>query len=281
MRRMPNSNSKAENYSALRESSVSTLWDFIDVPEDYSGEEAMQALPAGENRHKVIEDAQDFAPVLKYAINFVTDDPVYVWARSSHIDGYDDSAWFGLDGQIEGTAPIQYMLEEQDYKDVWYWISHLMNDNNDRAILEVPSTGVHIFEIYMREPSYKIDKIVLTTDEEYIPDDDDEKGPPETLVETDVESFEGVVPQELRLAQNYPNPFNPVTTIPYAIPEKSLVTLTIYNIAGQVVEVLVDQKMNPGYYSVQWDASKVGSGIYFYRIAADEFSDVKKCVIIK
>jgi len=89
------------------------------------------------------------------------------------------------------------------------------------------------------------------------------------------------IPAEYSLSQNYPNPFNPVTTIQYAIPEKSHVTLTIYNIAGQALEILENQLKEPGYYSVQWDASKIGSGVYIYEIQADEFRSVKKCVILK
>ena len=89
------------------------------------------------------------------------------------------------------------------------------------------------------------------------------------------------IPTEYTLSQNYPNPFNPVTTIQYAIPEKSHVTMTIYNIAGQVVDVLENQAKEAGYYSVQWNASKVGSGVYLYKIDAGGFSDVKKCVILK
>ncbi|MBU1066051.1 T9SS type A sorting domain-containing protein, partial [bacterium] len=89
------------------------------------------------------------------------------------------------------------------------------------------------------------------------------------------------IPTEYFLSQSYPNPFNPVTTIQYAIPEKSHVTLTIYNIAGQALEVLENQSKEPGYYSVKWDASKVGSGIYLYRVQAGQFTDVKKCVILK
>ncbi|MBU1635295.1 T9SS type A sorting domain-containing protein, partial [bacterium] len=89
------------------------------------------------------------------------------------------------------------------------------------------------------------------------------------------------IPTEYFLSQSYPNPFNPVTTIQYAIPEKSHVTLTIYNIAGQALEVLENQSKEPGYYSVKWDASKVGSGIYLYRVQAGQFTDVKKCILLK
>ncbi|MDO9548451.1 MAG: T9SS type A sorting domain-containing protein [Candidatus Marinimicrobia bacterium] len=79
--------------------------------------------------------------------------------------------------------------------------------------------------------------------------------------------------------QNYPNPFNPITTIKYDIPKTSQVTLTIYDMNGQVVERLVIQTQEPGFYSVNWDARNVSTGMYFYRVQADGFSAVKKCLL--
>jgi hypothetical protein len=104
---------EAENYSNIMESTVETYWELVTKPGDYSGTGAMQALPAGYNEHKDINNAQYNAPVLEYVVNFVKADELYVWARSSHTDGYDDSMWFGYDELIEGTAPIQFSLDEQ------------------------------------------------------------------------------------------------------------------------------------------------------------------------
>jgi len=92
---------------------------------------------------------------------------------------------------------------------------------------------------------------------------------------------ENVIPKEFSLLQNYPNPFNPTTTFRYDIPKATNVTLTIYNMNGQVVERLVSQKQEPGFYSVNWDAGNVSTGVYFYQIRADGFSAVKKCLLIK
>ncbi len=69
---------EAENYSNIRESAVNTYWELVTDPEDYSGTGAMQALPAGYNEHKDINNAQDYAPVLEYAVNFVSTDLLYV-----------------------------------------------------------------------------------------------------------------------------------------------------------------------------------------------------------
>lgn len=88
-------------------------------------------------------------------------------------------------------------------------------------------------------------------------------------------------PKEFYLGQNYPNPFNPITTIRYDVPKTSDVILTIYNTNGQVVDVLINQKQEPGFYQVKWDASKVGTGVYFYHLKADDFKQVGKCLLLK
>lgn len=89
------------------------------------------------------------------------------------------------------------------------------------------------------------------------------------------------LPESYALSQNYPNPFNPVTTISYQLPRKSEVNLSIYNARGEVVQHLLDSRQDAGAYTVTWDASQVSSGIYFYRLQTQDFTDVKKCVVLK
>ena len=89
------------------------------------------------------------------------------------------------------------------------------------------------------------------------------------------------VPENFALAQNYPNPFNPATTIKFDIAKTSLVNLTIFNIAGREIEVLANRTMNPGSYSLNWDAGRFSSGIYFYRLTAGDFVQTKKMMLIK
>ncbi|MCK4652893.1 MAG: T9SS type A sorting domain-containing protein [Candidatus Cloacimonetes bacterium] len=106
-----------------------------------------------------------------------------------------------------------------------------------------------------------------------------------------VDVDEQIVPSELAkviLYQNYPNPFNPSgagrspqTTISYTLPKSSKVSLKIYNIKGRLVETLVNEVQQSGYYSVVWNAEDISSGIYFYRITAGDFKDTKKCIILK
>jgi len=84
-----------------------------------------------------------------------------------------------------------------------------------------------------------------------------------------------------RLEQNYPNPFNPVTIIQYQIPVTERVTLKIYDVLGMEVGSLVNEEKSAGSYKVEFNASKLPSGIYFYRIVAGEFHDVKKMILLK
>lgn len=92
---------------------------------------------------------------------------------------------------------------------------------------------------------------------------------------------EGAVPTEYTLEQNYPNPFNPATTISYSIPKESQVSLVIYDIMGRQVAELVNGKQSAGSYNIQFDASSVASGTYFYKLTAGEFISVKKMVLLK
>ncbi|MBN1350091.1 penicillin acylase family protein [candidate division KSB1 bacterium] len=89
------------------------------------------------------------------------------------------------------------------------------------------------------------------------------------------------LPSAFQLSQNYPNPFNPVTTITYSLPGHTDVSLKVCNIRGQVVEILVDEMQPSGNYRVKWHAEGFGSGIYFYRLKADGFSAVRRCVYLK
>lgn len=87
--------------------------------------------------------------------------------------------------------------------------------------------------------------------------------------------------KEFNLSHNYPNPFNPVTSIRYSLPKTSKVTLTVFDLLGRKVETLVNREKKAGRYTIKWNASKLSSGIYFYRIKAGKFTDVKKCILMK
>jgi hypothetical protein len=94
------------------------------------------------------------------------------------------------------------------------------------------------------------------------------------------------LPKEFELSQNYPNPFNPATVIEYALPKSSDVKIKIYNILGQEVRNLVNERQEAGYKIIGWDGKddqgrEISSGIYFYRIVAGNFVKAKKMVLLK
>jgi len=90
-----------------------------------------------------------------------------------------------------------------------------------------------------------------------------------------------MLPEIFYLSQNYPNPFNPVTTISYQLPKYAHVNLSIYDIAGRWVETIVFEYKAPGSYSVKWNAENVGSGLYFYQLEAGDYTETKKCLVLK
>jgi serine protease AprX len=89
------------------------------------------------------------------------------------------------------------------------------------------------------------------------------------------------IPASYALGQNYPNPFNPATTIRYQTTAPGHVTLRLFDLTGGEIRTLVDRQQDAGYYSVQVDASNLPSGIYFYRLTAGSFREVKKMVLMK
>jgi hypothetical protein len=89
------------------------------------------------------------------------------------------------------------------------------------------------------------------------------------------------VPNEYRLYQNYPNPFNPATNIKFAIPKNEFVKITAFDMLGKEIETLVNERLAPGTYETNWNASNYPSGIYFYRLQADDFSETKRMTLIK
>jgi len=103
---------------------------------------------------------------------------------------------------------------------------------------------------------------------------------------TNIENLNNGLPTTYDLENNYPNPFNPTTVIRYQVPEKTAVTLKIYNILGQQVKTLVNERKLPGYYSIQWQGDNdsdthVSSGIYIYRMIAGSFIKSKTMVLVR
>ncbi|MBK6914184.1 MAG: T9SS type A sorting domain-containing protein [Ignavibacteriales bacterium] len=102
-----------------------------------------------------------------------------------------------------------------------------------------------------------------------------------TFEYSDIVEAEVTIPVEYYLSQNYPNPFNPSTSIKYAISSRQLVSLKVYDVLGKEVTTLVNEEKPAGSYEVKFDASKLSSGIYFYKLQSGSFVETRNMILMK
>jgi Secretion system C-terminal sorting domain len=98
---------------------------------------------------------------------------------------------------------------------------------------------------------------------------------------TGIRNSGGPIPVNFALYQNFPNPFNPSTTIPFSIPQPGQVKLSVYDLTGREVNILVNKFLNAGDYRSDWNASGLSSGVYFYKLEAGSYSDTKEMMFVK
>jgi photosystem II stability/assembly factor-like uncharacterized protein len=99
--------------------------------------------------------------------------------------------------------------------------------------------------------------------------------------EVTVRNISSEIPDKYSLNQNYPNPFNPATNIKYQIIKNQFVSIKVFDILGKEISTLVNEKQSPGIYEVSFDGSNFPSGIYFYKLETNSFSDTKRMILIK
>jgi hypothetical protein len=92
---------------------------------------------------------------------------------------------------------------------------------------------------------------------------------------------QNIVPQDVYLKQNYPNPFNPSTQIEYGLAEAGQIKLTVYNLLGQLMAVLVDARQNAGVHRITWQPVQLAAGVYLYRLETDEGQFTRKLILLK
>lgn len=96
-----------------------------------------------------------------------------------------------------------------------------------------------------------------------------------------VNQISSIVPNEFKLSQNYPNPFNPTTKINFSLPKPGNVSLKVYDVSGKTVATLVNEKLKAGVFEYEFSGAGLSSGIYFYRITANEFVETKRMILVK
>jgi len=182
-------------------------WQLATDTEGFSGTGFMRAMPdSGAN---VQVDYVTFSPRLDFEVNFVKTGIHYVWVRYLKTSGGDDSCHIGLDGQ-EGSDAENISAPGSD--NVWSWSNERRGDLG-RAKLEVTSADVHTVNVWMREDGFRLDKIILTTDESYIPKDEK---PPVEIIPAKVEP-KPIAPKPVEPEPEKPKPFEPEPTEPEAI----------------------------------------------------------------
>jgi len=90
-----------------------------------------------------------------------------------------------------------------------------------------------------------------------------------------------VIPDQYSLSQNYPNPFNPITNVKFSIIKVEHIKLVVYDITGREVQTLVNESLHPGTYETSFDGSLLTSGVYFYKLITNGFTETKKMLMLK
>ncbi|MDT3696854.1 MAG: T9SS type A sorting domain-containing protein [Ignavibacterium sp.] len=167
----------------------------------------------------------------------------------------------------DGTGNVRCELQDGNHKYHNDWNANLGNNPNfvsvDSGATLTSLTGY----LYFSHSYYKLVPRITDDFNNY------------TVVSVDDQS--NLIPGSFTVNQNYPNPFNPSTVISYSIPNEAFVTVKVYNVLGQEVATLLNDIQSAGVHKINFNASKLSSGIYFYSVKADNHSDVKKMILMK
>lgn len=218
---------------------------------------------------------------IEYKVEITRSGVYYLWGRFFFSGTGTDPNSFNV--SIDNGTKYIYG-NNKDYFNQWHW----GGDGNKETGVPAPinlgtlSAGQHTIRVSGRETGSgaMLDVVMLTADASFIPDDNRVKVLQKEKAESQ-ENQENQLPQNYDLSQNYPNPFNPSTRIQFALPQAGNVSLRIYDVLGKEVAVLIDEIKEAGYYDVYFDAGHLASGIYIYRLAADNFVQSKKMLLIK
>jgi hypothetical protein len=170
------------------------------------------------------------------------------------------STWINLAGRYTKTVGGQ-----PAYTDVSYWVYEQIN------LTPYIGQTVRLRFNYVTDPSIPGDGFYF----------DNFRVIDYTSTTTGISSTGNEVPEKFELYQNYPNPFNPVTKIKFDLPENGAVSVSVYDITGKEVAVLHEGELRAGSYEINYDASALTSGIYFYRFTSSTHNAVKKMMVLK
>ncbi len=249
-------------------------WISTSTPTGYSGDGAMVTDPNNGTNISSQSDAENYAPTLEFVVNFVTTGTHYIWLHvNSNNSGSDNSIHAGLDGSI--TA----LRLECGINSNWIWKS--FKAGGSRPTINVTSTGEHTFGLFMREDGLKIDKIVLTTNVDYVPTG---MGPAESYnggggrkSATLLKSLEITIDNELSL-NIYPNPSSGNVHINLGNNQAGDVRISIVNLNGQAV---LTKQFHLAAQSKGVDVSlpNLVEGVYLIKLQMAGQTRIKKLVV--
>lgn len=214
------------------------------------GVQSLSAAPTGAENLVVIPVDVDESGILS------------VYARVNGASADDDSFWF----QVEDEG---FTLFNGLVTDGWQWIKF-----GDYTIRR----GDRTLTIGFREDGAQLDKLAISNFDA-VPEGMGAEAQNICTITSNEDSPQ--MPTDYELDQNYPNPFNPSTQINYSIPESGLVKLDIINTIGQKVATLVNERKTAGNHMVEFDASGLASGVYFYSLTSGDFTQTRKMLLIK
>jgi len=162
---------------------------------------------------------------------------------------------------VQGNTGDELMSYSINVPQFWYAVHLTFVGNNDKGILLYGSIDETV-----SPPLYTLHtlQIAQLDQQVYVEDDKDY-----------------LLPNDLIITQNYPNPFNSTTFISYYLPKSDIVNISVFNIKGELIETLINKQNTKGWHTVIWKAETVSTGVYFYKIITNEYTYVRKCLVIK
>jgi hypothetical protein len=206
--------------------------------------------------------------------------PLLGGTKSARVNCYS----YGSQGQIDYLKSKVYNNVDLTDSLKFNWAHAVYSGYTERMQVQVSTNGGTSYPYTIFDKSGANLATAPATSSDFIPAGASQWGRFSVVMSsviTAIHQFGNEVPTTYALNQNYPNPFNPATLISYMIPKTSKVSLKVYDLKGQLIETLFDGTQNAGNYILSFDGSKLASGVYFYRLVSDNFSETKKMLMVK
>lgn len=206
--------------------------------------------------------------------------PLFGGTKAARVNCYS----YGTTGQLDYLKSKIYNNIDLTDSLKFNWAHAVYSGYTERMQVQVSTNGGSSYPYTIFDKSGATLATAPATTNDFIPSGSSQWGRfsiAMSQIITAIHQFGNEVPTVYGLNQNYPNPFNPTTTVSYSIPKTSKVTLRVYDIKGQLVATLYDGMQNAGNYITQFDGSRLGSGVYFYRLVSDNFSETRKMLLVK